>query len=323
VGLRESALEAMVHLHSTSEPQLHQLVSDPAAADLIVFVGLDAFDFSDIVRSALPRRYPEKCFAYSDADGFVPLLPGLYSNAEQSRGVHLRRTAGCAFIDGLNPAIEQLTVPKRYLFTFAGGSTSILRKRLFRLHWSRPDVLVEDTSNYHHWNSSQEGRDERQRVYAENMASSRFVLCPRGASAGSQRLFEVMQMGIAPVLISNRYDLPPGPDWDRFLIRIPEKDIERLPEILEAHAGEYAERGDAARQAWEQWFAPNVAFNVFIATYEEIRRHRRVPERLIHLTWGFMRLRYWSARKIRGGIRGAVLWTFRKLRLKFVYQLNR
>jgi len=92
-----------------------------------------------------------------------------------------------------NRFLEETTSPvrigmkaeKRYLFTFQGGSTSILRKRIYNLKFNRSDVLIENTSAYWHWDNSQPGRLERQRRYAETLAASHFVLCPRGTGAGS------------------------------------------------------------------------------------------------------------------------------------------
>src|SRR5438105_4899673 len=275
VGLRPSALQAMVALHRVSEPRIHELVDDPAAADMIVFLGSVPPHGDGIVGSPLPKLYPEKCFMYWDDDAVVPLLPGIYTNAVTSDLFHLHRTASHMFIDALNPHVAPMPhVQKRYLFSFAGGSTSLVRKKLYNIDFKRPDVLVHNTSDYYHWDPSQQDRDERQKRYVEAIAASHFALCPRGASAGSLRLFEVMQVGVAPVLISDDFMLPAGPDWDKFLIRVPERNIRKLPQILEPHLSEASERGGLARLAWEQWFSPPVMFNGIISTFGAMQ-HRR------------------------------------------------
>jgi hypothetical protein len=132
-----------------------------------------------------------------------------------------------------------------------------------------------------------------------------------------------MQMGVAPVVISDKQLLPEGPAWETFLIRIPERKIKQLPQILEPRLAEAEARGRLARQAWERFFAPPVMFNGIVATLVRIRSQRRVPERWMHPFWGYFLWR----RRIRGELRGfakkLVLGIFRLLRLRFIYDLSR
>jgi hypothetical protein len=313
----------MLELSERAEPKLHVLVDDPDEAEIILFVGSWDSEGAPVRKHPLPRRYPEKCFVYFDADGFVPLLRGVYTNAEKAWLLDSRRAEGQAFIEALNPmTVPQPEAVKKYLFSFAGGSTSLLRKKLYKIDFRREDVVVKNTSDYFHWDASQAGREQRQRDYASMIAGSHFALCPRGASAGGQRLFEVMQMGVAPVLISDALKLPAGPDWDSFLIQVPERRIRHLAEILEPYRAESAERGRLAQQAWEQWFAPPVVFNNVIGVCARTRETARIPERWVQPWWGFM---VWK-RRLRGRLRGAakavVLRVFKMLGLKFIYQLN-
>jgi Exostosin family len=323
VGLRPSSLEAMIQLHRVAEPPKHELVSDAGAADMIIFIGSVPAYGDGIVDSPLPRLYPEKCFMYWDDDAVVPLLPGIYTNAVMPGWFDLHRTASHMFIDALNPHVVPMPgAEKRYLFSFAGGSTSLVRKKLYKIDFRRPDVLVRNTSDYFHWDPSQEDRDERQKKYAETIAASHFGLCPRGASAGSLRLFEVMQIGVAPVLVSDKFMLPDGPDWDSFLIRVPERKIKHLAEILESHISESAERGRLARLAWEQWFSPPVMFNNIVATFATMAEQRKIPERWIHPFWGYILWRRRFYNSVRGLAKNAVLGIFRILRLRFIYEMN-
>jgi hypothetical protein len=323
VNMRQSALDAMIRRYEVAEPKLHELVDDPEAADIILFVGSWDVYASVVTGNPLPKLYPEKCFVYLDADAFVPILPGVYANTEKPRLFDMRRAESQMFIDALNPFVEpQPDAEKKYLFTFAGGSTSLLRKKLYKIDFGRPDVIVKNTSNYHHWDLSQGGREERQKDYATMIAQSHFGLCPRGASAGGLRLYEVMQMGVAPVLLSDTLKLPYGPDWDKFLIHIPERKIRQLPEILDRYVPESAERGRLARLAWEQWFAPPVVFNNIIAVCVRTRENRRVPERWIHAFWGFMLWKWRLRRSFRTAMKALVLRVFKLLGLRFIYALN-
>ncbi|HWZ51807.1 MAG TPA: exostosin family protein [Granulicella sp.] len=325
VCLREGSYAAMLQLAQQAEPRLHTLVEDPASADMILFVGGWKAYGEGVADSPLPRLYPEKTFIYLDDDGFTPLLPGVYTNAERPgwwSGWLGSRAESQMFVDVLNPRIRPMQVEKKYLFSFAGGSTSLLRKRLYRVRFGRPDVWVENTSNYYHWDPSQPGREERQRQYAERIASSHFGLCPRGASAGGLRLYEVMQMGVAPVVISDRLLLPEGPDWESFAIRVPERRIKQLDRILERHLGESEERGRLARAAYEQWFAPEVVFNHVVAACERRRAERRIPERWVQPFWGYMLWRVRLGRRARGLAKQMVLGVFRLLGRRFIYELN-
>ena len=322
ICLRQGAYDALVELQRKAQPQQHTLTDDAESADMILFVGGWPSRGEGVVENPLPKKYPEKTFVYLDDDGFTPLLPGVYTNAERPGLIDLHRAESQMFVDALNPNIQPIHAEKKYLFSFAGGSTSLLRKKLYRIKFARPDVLVENTSNYYHWDPAQPGRDERQKQYAATIASSHFGLCPRGASAGGLRLYEVMQMGVAPVVISDKLLLPEGPDWDSFAIRVPERKIAELDMILAAHVGESAERGRLARAAYEEWFSPPTVFNNVVAACERVRANRKVPERWVRPFWGYMLWRRRAAMGARGLVKSVVLGIFKLMGKRFVYDLN-
>jgi hypothetical protein len=209
------------------------------------------------------------------------------------------------------------------LFSFLGGSTSILRKRLFNLKFNRSDVLIENTSTYWHWDNSQPGRDEHQRRYAETLAASHFALCPRGAGAGSSRFFEVMAAGVVPVLLSDEYELTPGPAWDRFLIRVRERDIARLPTIIEPHLENAAERGRLARQAFDEYFAIDREFDCLVDLAARALRHDPPPEEYFRRRQMAMFRKFAWKRKTRTALRSMALGAIKALHLKNPYQMNR
>lgn len=322
VDLLHSTYETMVELHRKAEPQRHTLVDDPESADMILFAGGWGRRGEGIIDNPLPRKYPEKTFVYRDDDGFVPLLPGVYSSAEKPGWLNLHRVESQKFIQVSNPNIRPMQMEKKYLFSFAGGSTSWLRKRLYKIKFSRPDVLIENTSNYYHWDPSQPGRDERQKQYAATIASSHFGLCPRGASAGSFRLYEVMEIGVAPVILSDKLLLPEGPDWNSFALRIPERNMKQLDTILARYVDESAERGRRAREAYDQWFAPPVVFNHIIAACERLRADRRISERWIHPFWGFMLWRVRFVGWVFAIAKRLTLGAFKLFGKRFIYELN-
>jgi len=244
---------------------VHEVVSDPGRADVIILMGADARQPHLVFNSREYHEYPDRCAVYTEEDSYLPLFPGVYCSAEVDQSTRSGRVYNFSYMGRngrhANPFIHDIAAPNdnsvirnRYLFSFQGGSTSFIRKRLFRLNFNRSDVLIENTSSFLNWDNSQTDRSEKQRRYAEIMAASDFVLCPRGAGSGSIRLFEVMAASVAPVLISDKYALPPGIDWDSFLVRCRERDIARLPNILDTLRSSAAERGRLAAAAYKEHF---------------------------------------------------------------------
>ncbi len=313
----------------------HQIVAEPSAADLILILGVSALKPRQILDHELYITYPDRCVIYTEEDHYLPLLPTVHTNARRGLHTSIGRVYNYAHISRngkhRNPFVGEaaamepigMTAQKNYLFSFLGGSTSILRKRIFNLKFNRGDVLIENTSAYWHWDNSQPDREERQRHYAEVLAASHFVLCPRGAGAGSSRLFEVMAAGVAPVLLSDEYELTPGPIWDQFLIRVRERDIARLPEILEPHLDSAAARGLLARRAYDEHFAVDREFDRLIDLAARTLQHLPPSEEYFRGRQMTMFHRYHRKVKVRVMLRTLALRTLKTLHLKNPYQMNR
>jgi hypothetical protein len=313
----------------------HEIVSSAAAADLILLLGAAARDPMQLLHYEPYKTFPDRCAMYTEDDDYLPLLPTVHTNARSGLHTRIGRVFNYAhigrngqhrnrFLDETPSAAPIGTVAqKRYLFTFLGGSTSVLRKRLFNLRFDRSDVLIENTSDYWHWDNSQADREARQRRYVETLAASHFVLCPRGAGAGSSRFFEVMAAGVAPVLLSDAYELTPGPAWDKFLVRVPERAIAKLPKILEDYLESAAERGRLARQAFEEYFAIECEFDRLVELAALSLRHGGPPEAYFRKRQASMIRSFERRRKARAMMRNFVLGTLKALRLKNPYQMNR
>ena len=268
---------------------------------------------------------------YTEDDNYLPLLPGIYCSARKDRNSRAGRTRSYSYVsrngqysNSFVAATAAAPDPgKQFLFSFQGGSTSLLRKRLFNLRWNRPDILVENTSTYYHWDLAQPDRAGRQRRYADVLATSHFVLCPRGAGTGSIRLFEVMSAGVAPVLLSDRYLLPPHVAWQSFLLQVPERDIRSLPDLLEAERATSARRGQLARQAWLEHFSPQREWDAIIDGCAAALHHGPPAESSFRRSQHRLILRARLQRRLRTAARTAVLKTLKTLRLRSPYQLNR
>lgn len=300
-------LQELLAMHSLSQSGLHQLTEDPGAAEMIVLAG-DFEGFSEAVANPLLREYPEKTFAYSEIDSLVPYAPGVYPSAGKSGRLPLGRTASHMYLSrygsSLNCEIRHRpNEPKDLLCFFRGRRDCAARNQLLNQKFNRGDVQVAEAAGFMHWRDGLVGKAEAQIEYADRMARSHFALCPRGMGLGSIRLFEAMEMGIAPVLIADGYALPPGPAWHRFLLVIPEKSIPHIPAILDAHVHESRERGQAARLAWQQFFSPQVVFDRIVEQFVEVRNRRRLTERSYRRLWPVIAapttLRVWKS-KLRG-----------------------
>jgi len=64
-----------------------------------------------------------------------------------------------------------------------------------------------------------------------------------------------------PVIISDEWQAPEGPDWDSFSLRVEEKHIREIPQLLEAREPEFEAMAQRAREAYVEWFALDVRFH--------------------------------------------------------------
>ncbi|MGA1983649.1 MAG: exostosin family protein [Acidobacteriaceae bacterium] len=315
--------------------KVHELTDDPGSADLILMLGSFGLSPRDLLDHPIYKAFPDRCAVYTEDDNYLPLAPGVYCSAHRDEHSRAGRIFSYSYVSRngryRNPYLAETgsvlpaapAAERRYLFTFQGGSTSLVRKRLFNLKFDRPDVLIENTSKYYHWDDSQPDRQARQLAYAQTVASSHFVLCPRGAGLGTIRFFEVMAAGVAPVLLADGYELPPGPAWDTFLLRIPERDIARLPALLEAHVASAVERGRLARQAYVEYFSVEREVDCIIELAAQSLHHGPPPEARFRKRQAAIIRRAELGRKLRSLARTAVLKTLKALHLKNPYQMNR
>lgn len=300
--------DELLAMYARSRTARHQLTDDPELAAIIVLAG-DLESLAEAQANSLFKRYPEKTLAYSEVDALIPYLPGVYASAAKPKGLDLKRTQSNIYFSrygsSMNPMIRpRMGEPKELLFCFHGRRNCRIRANILDFPYRRPDVQVRETTGFMHWNDGIGERAQAQKDYADALARSHFALCPRGMGFGSIRLFEVMEMGVAPVLLADRYALPPGPDWPSFLLRIPEHQFGELPALLEPHLTESEERGRKARQTWEEFFAPELIFDRLIDQLCTIRQGRVVPERLYQRMWPLMQFRAdaraWISKRLRG-----------------------
>jgi hypothetical protein len=255
----------------------HQLVEDPAEADLILFAEMgECGTFAERVR-AHPyfRRFRSKCFLFDGlGDITYPLLPGVFCSLRKDfyRPDHARTGFYMSVIQNAYINFRQPTGREKYLASFVGSSeTHPMRRALFS--FQRDDIYVADTSGVSGHMMYHGVPTERAKFwsdYADTLANSRFSLCPRGRAPNSIRLYESMKMGRACVILSDEWPPNDGVDWDSCSLRVPEADVGRLPDLLDQYADRSVEMGRNARREWEKWFSPQVAFHRIVEQCLEI-----------------------------------------------------
>jgi hypothetical protein len=258
--------------------RVHSLTEDPAEADLVLFVEMVHFEDPEwlkVLEHPLLYAHREKCFLYNEADTPWCVMPGLYCSMPK-RAFQPKRQRAFSYLYTMNEQIQPASTKRRWLYSFMGAANSDARRRLLKIDDTR--AVVEDTSVFNVWHAGANETQARQERYARVLEESLFVLCPRGAGTSSYRLYETMRAGVAPVLISDEWVAPEGPDWDAFMLRVPESDIDALPDILRAREEDAIERGIRARVAWERYFSREVQFHRAVEACRWLLDQRVVPE---------------------------------------------
>lgn len=283
-------LTALIRL---GQPASAVLTDDPEAADLIIFAEshLDPGKGTPaparrVLTHPLYQRFAQKTVVHDGSDRPLPLVPGLYPSIPRRWAAPLA-CVGAPYLARLNPFLDQAgTAPHQHatdgltpdhaaaepglLACFMGScARKPLRQHLRHLA-SGPDwesIDFKDTTEQFVGSlrtNDQRAHEQLKRDFVGQTLRARFSLCPAGAGASSYRIFESMQCARAPVIISDRWSPPPGPDWDSFAIRIPESAITRLPEILVEHRHRWLTMGRLARHAWEHHYCPTVLGNEIV-----------------------------------------------------------
>lgn len=214
--------------------------------------------FESVRANATYREHRRKCYVYCATDLILPLVPGVFPSIARENYLPAWTRAG-GYI-GIRETEQLRFQPERRpsrLFSFVGSSaTHQVRGEILRL--SHPDALIVNTDDGPGASATSAAPDTR---YRDTLLDSAFVLCPRGGGPSSFRLMETMMMGRAPVIVSDSWCPPTGPDWDRFSVRVGERDVQQIPELLESLRCRAGEMGSDAREAWLEWFGPETQFH--------------------------------------------------------------
>jgi Exostosin family len=277
--------ERNLALWQTGAPPQIRLVPGADDAEFIVET-LVRQSFADgrVFRVAPESHYrhrPEDTFAWDGQDLPTGRLPGLYCSLPRRIFNPSRHRSFCypyrynehiAFADAADA---------RHLFGFTGSITSPLRARLFETLAPRAAAdrsLLRITEPIWSRIFTDENRSEKLR-YFDDLRQCKFVLCPRGNGISSVRLFESLEAGRVPVILSDAYVPPAGIDWNTCSVQIRERDLHRTPEILAAREPEWPAMAVRARAVWEKNFGETSLLAGLAAALQSIKAARTVPER--------------------------------------------
>lgn len=269
-------LDALRELSVSDTYGEHQIVQSPDEADVILFV--EDAQFNDYFYSRLRqhpwvKQYAEKVFMYNEVDYPWCALPGLYCSMPRADFQGSRQIA-FPYLSNLNPHVPLIhaqNTPRHFLFSFVGSASHKSRREVLALRHTNAGAGIHDTSEFNAWKCPDKRHASPCRLYADTMAESLYVLCPRGLGTSSSRLFETVEAARAPVIVSDNWVAPPHIDWS-FAVRIAESDIARIPEILASIKDEAIERGEAARAAWEKAYSASALFHTTISSIQQLQQ---------------------------------------------------
>ncbi len=258
--------ERMHYYARLDQHHKHSLCDSPTTADIVAFIGSTLPNFQDITQTTLFKKYRHKAVIFYSGDRAIPLLPGIYTCLERTfcfghqkstrAGYYLRVTDNDS-LDSIRPVDTA-----DWLFSFMGNvKNHPIRKELLTITHGR--AYIQDTSNLGtHQTDELKGNNMQQGLaYREVVERSKFILCPRGLGVSTWRLFETIRAGRVPVILSDAWVAPNGPDWSAFSLRVKERHARDVAKLLEEHEAEASIMDKRARQEWERWYAPENVFN--------------------------------------------------------------
>lgn len=257
----------------------HCEVLDPDEADAVVFLESNRFksrhDIDLFARTDLLRQFCHKSFTINYSAHPLPLLPGLYVSLPQgSYDVRWARAIPYPF-PSPNPklsGIEPLNDTPCVDVSFRGALSHPVR-----------GILVEVLKKYPELGSCQiinrwfDHSFDEQVDYIHEISSSRFVLCPRGLATSSYRLYESIQIGSVPVVISDDWVPPDGIDWHACTLRVSEDRLNELPDLLKTAKHRWPAMKVEVSRVWHHKLRDEVLADTIFDQLDALFWLRRTP----------------------------------------------
>jgi Exostosin family len=248
---------------------------EPRAADIIVlFEEWDSrfWHYSDVLaKDSFFMAHWDRIFTINCDDLGRGFLPGCYTSLNKANfEPELHRA--CAYPYSYNELVTTSSQQRgtKWLFSFRGTDISHpIRRKLFRRFSMHPRAKMVRVGTQFHSHSVKEKQE-----YVDDILLSKFVLCPRGWSPATYRLFEVMELGRCPVIISDDWIPIHGVPWRECSIVIKERDIAYCAEILTQQEANAERLGRAAREVWASHFSEARKFRAMLDSILELRDKR-------------------------------------------------
>lgn len=223
-------------------------------------------------RTSIAKRRPksDNLFVWDSDDFPIGWMPGLYASLPRELHDGRRHTTFCYPLRWNRFVACRPVTEARFLAGFHGAITSPLRARMLDHFQGRTDFDLRITTSL--WNQMDAPSSvESKKSYADHLAHCKFVLCPRGNGVGSVRLFETLETGRVPVVISDRYVPPPFPSWTDFVIHVPERQLQSLPRILEKAEPQHARIAANAAAWWREHYADDRILQTMVGHLQIIK----------------------------------------------------
>ena len=128
--------------------------------------------------------------------------------------------------------------------------------------------------------------------YVHDILSAHAVLCPRGWSPSTYRVFETMALGRCPIIIADDWIAIEGVDWDGCSIRVAEDDIHRLDAIVKEREADLPGLGRTAQRVYNACFSSRARSAFFVNQLLELHENR--SHRDYRRDWSS--IQYWRQR---------------------------
>ena len=243
-----------------SMPADVQVVDEPAMADAILDLSsyhhLGGGRSFTVHPASHYHRWPEKTFDWDSTDFPSGRMAGLYCSLSRQQHDPSRHRGYCYPWRHNANVILRPQSEAGLLFGFSGSVSSGLRARMLAA-LARTDGtnrLIRQTGSM--WDRMFSGGPDPDKTrYADDLAACKFILCPRGNGLSSIRIYEAMETGRVPVILSDQLALPECIDWTACAVQIAERDLAHLPHLLTERVSDWPALAHSARAQWESRFS--------------------------------------------------------------------